>query len=906
MRKSSIFKVMVFVLLVMQMLSGILKPVYAVSSPVLTTTAVGTAEIGLNWTPVPDANLYELWRRVNDNPNFDLLATQSDINLSDNTVSAHNKYEYKVIAVASSVYSEPSNILTVYTDLTPPSIPTGFAVASTVNSVTLNWSASNDDWRIDKYEIYCKSGTQPFSRIGSATSTTFVHSNLHPNTTYYYYVKAVDPANLESGASSEISTTTLVDNEPPQAPAGLTANVVSNARIDLSWTQPSDNVGVVSYILYRSAPNTDGNYTEFTTNNTNYSFTDLLPGTRYYFKVKAKDRTGNVSGFSAVISTATRGDYLSPTPPVIWAQATSTSKIKLTWSGATDNFGVSGYDIYRDKGNTGSFSKISSSTSSSYYDSTSKDTIYSYYIVSKDAVGNLSDPSNTVIVKTNGDTQSPSQPGNLSATVADNDKVRLSWSVSTDNMALKGYKIYRGLENSGFTWITSTTNNYYNDTDLTAKKDYKYYIISYDEAGNESAASNTVTVYTSTDTNYEKTIEPGRGGTLTISGLVMLTIPGNALPTAAQYKMEQKSFSKYNTSGYVTFGQPVEITVRNGSTAITNFNKDLTLDFYYTTSALGTITSTKLGIYYWDNANRLWIAVPSDAYSSNGKVTSEIDHLTVFALLGDVTGPSVPTLSTPVTSSEQQITLTGSGEKNSKIDIMLNGSIISVTTNLKGNFTKNVTLVKGQNEIKLRAKDAAGNESNWSPVYVINYLAEGGLTDINNHWAENNIKRAVELGLTKGYENQTFQPNRNITRAEFCRFMVAALNYEPVSNPQLSFTDSGSIPAWSRGYIGRAVEKGLISGYSDGSFRANQEITRQEMAAIIVNAMNLSNEAKLKQNNTIQFRDAARIQKWARGSVIIAVESQIIKGYSDNTFRPTNTATRAEAVTMVINMIDKT
>lgn len=906
MRKHAVFKIIVFILLLMQMFAGSMRPVYAISAPVLTTTAVGTTGISLNWTPVPDANQYELWRKVN-NADFDLLTTQSGVSLSDNTVSTHNKYDYKVRAVAGSVYSEYSNILTLYTDLTPPSAPTGLVTASTVNSVTLNWSASTDNWEIEKYNIYCKSGDQPFTLIGSATSTTFIHSSLNPNTTYYYYIKAVDRARLESGESSEVSVSTLADNEPPHPPAGLTANVVSDTRIDLSWTRPSDNVGAVSYVLYKSAPNTDGNFTELTTSNTNYSFTGLLPGSRYYFKVKAKDSAGNVSGFSTVISAATLADSQSPTPPVIWAQATSTSKVKLTWSGSTDNVGVSGYDIYRAKTTTGTFSKISTVTNSPYNDdSISRDTIYRYYIVAKDLAGNSSSQSNTVTVKTNGDTQSPSQPANLTAAVKDSEtEITLSWYSSSDNLAVKGYKIYRAVENDDFKWITTTTTNSYNDTGLSRNKDYRYYIKSYDEAGNESAASNTAAVYTSTDTSNEKTIEPDNGGILIITGLIELEVPRNALSSTAQYELEKKSFGNYNASGYNTFGQPVKITARNGSTTITDFDRDLTLNFYYTSSELGSISTAKIGIYYWDDTNNLWIAVPSDSFSSRGKVTSEVDFPGVFALLGDVTAPPVPTLDNSGTSSVQQITLNGSGEKNSKIDIMLNGSTITVDTNLRGHFAKTVGLVNGRNEIKLKARDAAGNESAWSPVYTINYSTGTGLLDINNHWAENNITRAVQLGITKGYENQTFQPNRNITRAEFCKFIVSALNYEPVSNPQLNFTDSGSIPEWSRGFIATAVEKGLISGYSDGSFRANRQITRQEMAAIIVNAMTLNNEAKLKQNNKIQFRDATRIQNWARGSVIVAVESQIIKGYSDNTFRPTNTATRAEAVTMIINMLDK-
>lgn len=179
------------------------------------------------------------------------------------------------------------------------------------------------------------------------------------------------------------------------------------------------------------------------------------------------------------------------------------------------------------------------------------------------------------------------------------------------------------------------------------------------------------------------------------------------------------------------------------------------------------------------------------------------------------------------------------------------------------------------------------------------------LADIAGHWAEDNIQKALELGIASGYKDDTFRPDRSITRAEFCKFVISALGYSPVNNPQLSFKDRRDIPAWAGGYVARAVEKGIVSGYGDGRFKPAREITREEMASMLVRAMDLQREADDKNNVWLNFRDYRQIQSWARGAVVVAVEKGLIKGYADNTFGPLRKASRAEAVTMLIKMQDK-
>lgn len=893
MKKSIKFYVSAASLLVLMMLLNSL-PVYALSAPTMTATVATTSQIDLSWNSVEGAESYELWRKLNNNTYFEVVAKPANPYYTD-AVQPNNKYTYKVVAIAGSSYSNSSNNVTVYTDLVGPSTPTNLSATSDLNHVNLSWQASRDNWGIEKYNIYGRSENQPFSFIGSSVSNYFTHNNLPPNTTYYYYITAVDRAQYESGTSNEVSVQTLADTAAPTIPSELTAKVVSDTRIDLSWTASIDNLRVVRYAVYRSAANTDNNYTEFSTTSTGYSFTNLSKSSRYYFKVKAVDAANNHSAWSPAVSATTLSDIEKPTSPLIWAQALSTNTVRITWSGGSDNVEITDYEIYRSNGLT--FNKIGSSTTSSYLDTVSENSFWQYQVKSKDAAGNLSDPSNTVSVKSNGDTQPPSKPNNLRVTNSTGDEATLAWDASNDDLLIRGYNVYRAVGNGSFSRTTTTTGTSFIDISLSSNATYKYYIKAFDEAGNESTASDTTTIYPSSNT--DRTVSPESSATLTISDLAELKVPKDALSVSAQYKINTKTFSSYTNTGYKTLAQPIEVSVKDGNNNVTALSKQLTLAIYYTSSERGSLSTSSMGIYYWNASS--WVPVSSSV--SSGKVTAEISTPGVFALLADNVTP-VPTLSSASTSKVQQVYLTGSAEKNSRVEIMFNGITDTVTATASGTFSHPVTLVKGNNEIKMRATDSAGNQSNWSKVYTIIFNPEPTLTDIEAHWAKNNIKRAIQSKITSGYSDQTFRPNRTVTRAEFCSFVVSALGYQPVISPNLKFKDSSSIPDWARGFVAKAVETGLISGYSDSSFKPNRQITRQEMASIIVRAMSLENEVVSKQNERLGFRDAAQIRGWAKGSVMVAVERRVIKGYEDNTFKPNKSATRAEAVTMILNMVD--
>ena len=110
------------------------------------------------------------------------------------------------------------------------------------------------------------------------------------------------------------------------------------------------------------------------------------------------------------------------------------------------------------------------------------------------------------------------------------------------------------------------------------------------------------------------------------------------------------------------------------------------------------------------------------------------------------------------------------------------------------------------------------------------------LTDIKGHWAFNEIVSLVDLKVLSGYPDKTFKPNNDISRAEFATVIVKALKLEAKAGKV--FADTAN--HWAKDFIATANAYGIINGYSDSSFGPNDPITREQMAVMIANALKLS------------------------------------------------------------------
>lgn len=216
------------------------------------------------------------------------------------------------------------------------------------------------------------------------------------------------------------------------------------------------------------------------------------------------------------------------------------------------------------------------------------------------------------------------------------------------------------------------------------------------------------------------------------------------------------------------------------------------------------------------------------------------------------------------------------------------------------------SLGKGEAEVKLTdvklVNSALGSVTLKPNVKLAAVLDDFAVLfkDIAAHWARTAIERAVKLGFITGYTDGTFRPNAQVTRAEFAAMLVRALDLQARVGDTTTFKDAGSIPGWASGFAATAAEAGILTGYEDQTFRPGKPITRSEIAVMVTRALAWEADPDKKSS----FADRDLIPAWAHPSVAMAAEAGILRGRGDNQFAPNANATRAEAVTLLLAAID--
>ncbi len=426
-------------------------------------------------------------------------------------------------------------------DKQAPTAPGNLAATSPSSTqVNLAWTAATDNAGVTGYmvEQCAGNGCSNFSQTGTTAATSYSDTGLLAGTDYGFRVRATDAAGNLSAYSNiaRIQTPSASDTTPPSTPSGLTATAKGTSEIDLTWSASTDNVGVTSYEVDRCTGSGCTATAGITTTNgstLSYQSLGLAAATTYGFRVRAKDAAGNFSGYSsaAYATTSSGSDTTSPSAPSnLTATAVSSTQINLGWTASTDNVGVTGYKVERCSGaSCSSFAQITTTGGTTVtYSNTglTASTSYSYRLRATDAAGNLSGYSNTASATTPAavDTTPPSAPSNLTATAASSGQINLSWTASTDNVGVTGYKVERcsGASCSSFTQVGTTSGAVtYADSGLSASASYSYRVRATDAAGNLSGYSNTATATTQSGggSSITVSVSPRRGGITTAQKL---------------------------------------------------------------------------------------------------------------------------------------------------------------------------------------------------------------------------------------------------------------------------------------------------------------------------------------------------------------------------------------------------
>jgi chitodextrinase len=282
---------------------------------------------------------------------------------------------------------------------------------------------------------------------------------------------------LTAAASSDLN--------PPSAPSNL-SYAADGMTVTLAWGASTDDVGVTGYDL------SYGSFFLGTFGDTSVALIGFKAATPYDFTVRARDAAGNVSVASNQITVllSAGNDTTPPTAPtnLTAANVTSTS-VFLRWTASTDDRSVVVYQIYAGTTNVGTAPGSTSATISNLKSGTA----YVFTVTALDAAGNVSPSSAALSVTTlnAADTVPPSAPTNLTASNVTGTSVTLSWSASTDNVAVTSYTLYSGSAIAATTpGLTAAVSG------LSPGTVYSFTVMAKDAAGNTSSSSSALSVTT--------------------------------------------------------------------------------------------------------------------------------------------------------------------------------------------------------------------------------------------------------------------------------------------------------------------------------------------------------------------------------------------------------------------------
>lgn len=188
---------------------------------------------------------------------------------------------------------------------------------------------------------------------------------------------------------------------------------------------------------------------------------------------------------------------------------------------------------------------------------------------------------------------------------------------------------------------------------------------------------------------------------------------------------------------------------------------------------------------------------------------------------------------------------------------------------------------------------------------------QAAASDIKGHWAEKELTELVNKGIMGGYPGGLYLPDRDITRAEFAKLVVQTLKLAPIENPPTTVSDipilkdlNPNDPSqWFYVDVIQAIQAGIITGFEDNTFRPNDKITREQMATMIMRAINARDI--YSEPATLKFKDEAKVQPYAKEYVQRIVYLEIMNGMDKSNFAPLLPSTRAQVATVLIRMLNK-
>lgn len=184
-------------------------------------------------------------------------------------------------------------------------------------------------------------------------------------------------------------------------------------------------------------------------------------------------------------------------------------------------------------------------------------------------------------------------------------------------------------------------------------------------------------------------------------------------------------------------------------------------------------------------------------------------------------------------------------------------------------------------------------------------VKSGSFRDVTStHWAFASVERAAELGLVTGYSDGTFRPDTPVTRAQFV-LMLWRMCGKPAAAKAAAFADASA--SWYQDALSWAVEKGYVNGLSDTRFGPDAPITRQQATAILfrLNGGQSGTELTLTGIYEQTFADSTTIAAWAKDATWWAVYHELVSGVGGSRIAPEANASRAQIAAILLRYADQ-
>ncbi|UQZ35537.1 hypothetical protein C2I18_19630 [Paenibacillus sp. PK3_47] len=508
------------------------------------------------------------------------------------------------------------------------------------------------------------------------------------------------------------------------------------------------------------------------------------------------------------------------------------------------------------------------------------------------------------------DEGAPAPPGRLQADAITSSSLQLGWRASTDNVRVAGYDVLMNGDVHG----TVTGSTYvYDFTRLEPDTSYTFRVIAFDESGNRTPSEE----YT-VKTLKEEQLPPVKPPAQPTGGI---TAGGDVSPSTAE-----KNGISINGSIIKVVPAPDQDAVQillSGETlneaierAVQNQEEKLVIQILKDAG----LTSVMLELpgSAWLKAEQAGIrllSIESGMASLTFPLNAAGSLKDTDKLMVKITKEGLPGIpaSLSILLKDKPVYEFGLSVNGQSVNSFANNRIVHVEIPYllqagESEYELVSASLKDDGSLEVirnsRYNSTAGifafGARNFSRYAVISNPSV--YTDMDNYpWAKDSVAALSARRIVEGTGNNAYAPGRAVSRAEFLKMMMEAL--ELVQSGRMSSFSDVKEGQWYTGAVASAEALGIITGYADGTFGGSRSITREEMAVMALRMLKAAGMGLKKENSAVQFRDTMQISGYALEAVHTLAEAGYIKGRESDHFAPKSQVTRAEAAVVAARIM---